>query len=208
MNVDALCGHAPIRRSKMGRGLTVIALSCLMASLAAKSSLADERAWAALEQGGVFVLMRHGSTDRRNAPRTFSPGNCERERNLSDKGRQEAARIGEAFRRRGISVTTVLASPYCRTTDTAQLAFGEATSWEPLTLTIGVPEGTAREWTNAVEQRIRQGAGAGNVVMVTHLPNLKALTKQAPAPAEMLVVQANEAGDLVVIGRITPDEAP
>ena len=116
--------------------------------------------------------------------------------------------MGEAFRRRGVAVNTVLASPCCRTIDTARLAFGGATPWQPLTLNIGVPERTAEERFKAVRQRIRQGASSDNVVMVTHRPNIEVLTKESIAPAELLVVKADEDGDLEVIGRITLAEAP
>ncbi len=179
-----------------------------MAVLGAKEAVADAEAWAALQQSGAFVLMRHGAAERRNDPLTLSPENCARERNLSDKGRQEAARMGEAFRRHGVAVNIVLASPYCRTIDTARLAFGGAIPWQPLTLNIGVPERTAEERFKAVRQRIRQGAGSDNVVMVTHRPNMEVLTKESIAPAELLVVKADEDGDLEVIGRITLAEAP
>ncbi len=207
MKVDTLSYLALAHLSQLGRGLAMIVLSCFVAGLGAMEAVADGMAWAALQRGGAVVLMRHGTTERRNDPRTLSPGNCARERNLSDQGRREAARMGEAFRRRGISVTTVLASPYCRTTDTARLAFGAVTSWKPLTLNIGVPERTAEEWTKAVEQRIRQGAASGNVVMVTHRPNIEVLTKESIAPAELVVVKSVENGGLEVIGRITLAEA-
>ncbi len=186
----------------------MIVLFCFVAVIGAKEAVADGEAWAALQQGGAFVLIRHGTAEPRNDPLALSPGNCDRERNLSDRGRQEAARIGEAFRRRGISVSTVLASPYCRTIDTARLAFGGATLWDPLTLSIGVPERKAEGWFKAVEQRIRRGAGSGNVVMVTHRPNIEVLTMELIAPAELVVVTADEDGNLEVIGRITLAEAP
>ena len=63
-------------------------------------------------------------------------------------------------------------------------------------------------WFKAVEQRIRQGAGPGNVVMVTHRPNIEVLTMELIAPAELVVVTADEDGNLEVIGRITLAEAP
>ncbi len=188
--------------------LAAVILTCVVVGLGLKEAVGDGDAWAALQGGGAFVLMRHGTAERRNDPRNLSPGNCALERNLSDKGREEAALVGEAFRRRGIAVTAVLASPYCRTLDTARLAFGSATSWKPLTLIAGVPEETAKEWTETVEQRIRQGAGSSNVIMVSHRPNIEELTKESLAPAEALVIKADQDGGLVVIGRVGPVRAP
>ena len=51
---------------------------------------------------------------------------CASQRNLTDKGRGEARAIGEHVKRLGIPIGTVLASPFCRTMETARLAFGKA----------------------------------------------------------------------------------
>jgi len=45
---------------------------------------------------------------------------------LTDKGREEARQIGAAFRELKIPIEKVLASPRCRTMETAMLAFGRA----------------------------------------------------------------------------------
>ena len=41
-------------------------------------------------------------------------------------------------------------------------------------------------------------------VLVTHISNVKAITDVTPASGEMVVVQFNQTGDLVVVGRIAP----
>ncbi len=51
---------------------------------------------------------------------------CARQRNLTDGGRDHARAIGAAIRAAAIPVGPVLASPYCRTVETATLAFGAA----------------------------------------------------------------------------------
>jgi len=53
---------------------------------------------------------------------------CAQQRNLTDRGRADARAIGAAIRRLHIPVTTVLASPFCRTRETAELVFGHATT--------------------------------------------------------------------------------
>jgi phosphohistidine phosphatase SixA len=59
-------------------------------------------------------------------------GNCAAEVNLSSRGIDQATRVGEAFRARGIDVGEVLTSPYCRCIDTGRLAFGRSTVVEYL----------------------------------------------------------------------------
>lgn len=52
---------------------------------------------------------------------------CASQRNLTDAGREQARRIGGEVRRLGIPIGEVLASPFCRTVETAMLIFGKAT---------------------------------------------------------------------------------
>ena len=81
--------------------------------------------------------MRHASTDfSQNDSRMTSYEDCANQRNLTDKGRDEARAVGAHFKRLGIPVGRVLASPFCRTMETARLAFGKA---EPMQEVRGGP---------------------------------------------------------------------
>jgi len=81
-----------------------------------------------LRQGGYVLYMRHTSTDfSRNDANSRSYADCENQRNLTDKGRAEAREVAAQVARLRIPVGTVLASPFCRTMETARLAFGKAT---------------------------------------------------------------------------------
>lgn len=80
-----------------------------------------------LREGGYVLYMRHTSTDfSQNDSRMTSYENCASQRNLTDKGRREAREVGAHVKRLGIPVGEVLASPFCRTMETARLAFGKA----------------------------------------------------------------------------------
>lgn len=80
-----------------------------------------------LRKGGYVIYFRHTSTDfSRDDARSKSEDDCENQRPLTDKGRDEARQIGAAFKELKIPVGTVLASARCRTMETAMLAFGRA----------------------------------------------------------------------------------
>ena len=82
-----------------------------------------------LREGGYVFYLRHASTDfSQNDAGMKSYEDCAGQRNLTDKGRGEARAIGEHVKRLGIPVGSVLASPFCRTMETARLAFGKATA--------------------------------------------------------------------------------
>src|SRR5205085_8745599 len=70
----------------------------------------------ALRRGGYVLYFRHTSTDFGQSDETMTSfEDCNAQRNLTDKGRDEARAIGAAIQRDRIPVGDVLASPYCRT---------------------------------------------------------------------------------------------
>ena len=79
-----------------------------------------------LRKGGFIFYARHGeATVGRDLP-VLNFQNCLTQRNLSEMGRRQAIYYGEILRilnkyRINSSVST---SPFCRTIETAQLAFG------------------------------------------------------------------------------------
>ena len=78
-----------------------------------------------LRTGGYVIYFRHTSTDfSRDDVKSRSDDDCDNQRPLTDKGREEARQIGAAFRELKIPVGKILASPRCRTMETALLAFG------------------------------------------------------------------------------------
>src|SRR5688572_18193470 len=80
-----------------------------------------------LRQGGYVLYLRHTSTDvGQDDAKMTSYEDCAGQRNLTDKGREEARAIGAHIKRLGIPIGGVLASPFCRTMETARLAFGAA----------------------------------------------------------------------------------
>ena len=83
---------------------------------------------ASLREGGYVLYLRHTSTDfSQDDSRMKSFDDCATQRNLTDRGRAEARALGEHVRRLKIPIGEVLASPFCRTVETARLAFGKAT---------------------------------------------------------------------------------
>ena len=67
-----------------------------------------------------MLYFRHGATDfGQNDDKMTGYEDCAQQRNLTDRGRADARAIGAAIKRLHIPVTTVLASPFCRTRETA-----------------------------------------------------------------------------------------
>jgi len=88
---------------------------------------ADPQLVEELRKGGYVLYLRHTSTDfSRNDAKSTSFEDCANQRPLLDKGRDEARAIAGHIKRLGIPIGRVYASPYCRTMETAMLAFGKA----------------------------------------------------------------------------------
>jgi phosphohistidine phosphatase SixA len=80
-----------------------------------------------LRQGGYILYFRHAATDFSQSDSNMkSYEDCSTQRNLTDTGRAQARRVGDAIKHLAIPVGPVLASPFCRTVETAQIAFGRA----------------------------------------------------------------------------------
>jgi broad specificity phosphatase PhoE len=79
----------------------------------------------ALREGGYVLYFRHTATDHtQNDSRMTSFDDCADQRNLVDKGREDARMIGSSLRALSIPIGRVYTSPHCRTVETAELAFG------------------------------------------------------------------------------------
>lgn len=172
----------------------------IIVAMPAQSS--DEAAWAALSQGGI-VLLRHASAPGVGDPAGMRIGECTTQRNLDEVGRAQARRIGEAFRARGVAVGQVLTSQWCRTRETAELAFPGMKRDEPAFNSFFDAPAKAPAQTSVAQRILQDWRGPGALVVSTHHVNIAELTGIAPASGEGIVVRF-EGNVLRIIGRITP----
>jgi phosphohistidine phosphatase SixA len=169
----------------------------------ADAARADETAaWAALRQGGVVALMRHGDAPGVGDPPGWRLGDCASQRNLSERGRAEARAAGARRRGERIAIARVLSSPWCRCVDTATLVDVGAVQIEPTFANAFVLSEQRAALREGGRGLIGQWRGPGVLLVVTHGENIAALTGTSPAPAEIVVVAANGDGALRAIGSI------
>jgi hypothetical protein len=76
--------------------IVAVALSPVVGHGTAAPAPATEAAWDALRAGGTVALIRHALAPGTGDPPGFALGDCATQRNLSDEGRAQAARLGEA----------------------------------------------------------------------------------------------------------------
>ena len=190
----------------MARWWKISALPTLLLLAFASPATTDqpEALWGLLRGGGQVVVMRHATTDPGvGDPPGFRIDDCATQRNLSESGREEARRVGGAFRVRRVPIRRVLSSRWCRCLETARLAFGTAEPWPPLDSFFG-DRSREPEQTKAVHQLVGERPGTGNLILVTHQVNIRALTGLFPAPGEMIILTPQGNGAFRVAGRLAP----
>ncbi|HEX8406702.1 MAG TPA: histidine phosphatase family protein [Duganella sp.] len=177
----------------------------LLVLLGVRPAVADDTGgaalWNRLRAGGHVVLMRHAATvPGVGDPANFTLGACATQRNLSEAGREDARRIGAAFRERSVPVSQVLSSRWCRCLDTAQLAFGRARP-EPMVDSMFNDDAAARQGkVRALRAYLAAHKEPGNLVLVTHDINIRVLVDESLSQGEMVVALAQPDGTLKSIG--------
>jgi len=162
-------------------------------------------AWTELARPGAIVLFRHATAPGVGDPDNFKPDDCSTQRNLDETGRREARRLGEQFRQRGIRVGAVLSSQWCRTRDTARLAFGDAVRDETAFNSFFRQPQAAREAQTARARAVlTKWQGPGTLVVVTHQVNIQALTGVGASSAEGVVVAPGPDGKFKVLATLEP----
>jgi phosphohistidine phosphatase SixA len=173
------------------------------------AAFANDALWARLAEGGKVVLMRHASvvSGRGGGNSLLRDPSCKKERNLSDDGKLEAKTLGERFRARSIPIEAVRHSPYCRTADTASIGFGGGSEAGYLSLleVLGAAEAAAQ--TAELNKAIGSYAGKGTLVLVTHEPNINAVSFEMMKPADFLVLQPKGGSEFEELGVVRFNEA-
>ena len=165
---------------------------------------ASDDLWDVLKEGGKVVLMRHAPVEKGTEsgnPLLRDPS-CRNERNLSKQGRRNAEVVGRKFREKNIPVSKVMHSPFCRTTDTAHIAFGKASPAEYLSLIEILGPDEVEQQTEALNQVIGSFAGKGNLILVTHAPNINAVSFELMKHLDFLVIEPKGEGEYEELGTV------
>ncbi|WP_282606989.1 histidine phosphatase family protein [Pelagibius sp. Alg239-R121] len=169
---------------------------------AVNQSAHETKLWQALASERHVVLMRHATAPGTGDPSNFALRDCATQRNLSDEGRAQAARIGARFRAAGIASARVLSSQWCRCLETAKLlGLGPVEELASLNSFFSHPDRRAAA-TQALKDWLIAQPLEGPIVLVTHQVNITALTGIYPRSGEMVILQRIGDGGLLAAGRI------
>lgn len=162
-----------------------------------------------LRRGGLVIYFRHGATDPIDHTDTEADmSRCDTQRRLSAAGRAQFVEIGKAFRVLGIGVGTVTSSPFCRCTESAQLAFGRHVPSDDLYFALDAGPVRTRQLSVDLQRRLSTAPPPGlNSVIVAHTANLREATGLWPGEEGMaFVFRPLPGGRFEAIAQILPGD--
>jgi broad specificity phosphatase PhoE len=176
--------------------------------------LAGEALVRALQGGGYNVYFRHAATDWSQDDQVRVAGDwtsCDpsRIRQLSAEGRRTAREVGKAIRALGIPIGRVIASPYCRTVETARLmGLGPVeTTTDVVNLRVAEFFGGRQAITRRARMRLAVKPAPGtNTVVIAHGNVAREATDVYPGEGEGVVFRPGGNGNFIFIGRLTPEQ--
>ena len=155
----------------------------------------------AVRDGGHVLYLRHTRTPQDAVDQPDPLGDCSRQRLLDDAGRAAARAAGAALRALEVPVGEVLASPFCRTVETAELAFGRVVTEDGL---LSPTPSTRGRTTRALRELLSTVPDDGeNTVLVGHLTNLQLLSTASPEEGGTVVLRPDGEG-FVLVGSVPP----
>ena len=158
----------------------------------------------ALRSGGLYIVLRHTDDSGRDAD-PVDLTSCATQAGLSPSGRRDAEELGRALAALRLPIAMVLASPYCRTMDTARLVFGNATAADALIRPAGGAAIASDDPRLAALKRMLATAPAAgtDVALVTHSEVIRAAFGLDAQKGETLVVRPANAGYTVIARVLT-----
>lgn len=187
----------------------LLSLTAALAQPAPSASSAPDSAQAvalpklasALRQGGYVIYFRHTATDfSRTDAGMRNYADCDNQRLLSSQGRSQARAIGRHIATLKLPPVQALASPMCRTMETAQLMLGRVT-----------PDNTLREGSAGDYPGLRQllagpvPAGS-NRWLVGHGTPFRALAGPPHLAEGEAAILRPEGTQWTVVARVLPQE--
>jgi phosphohistidine phosphatase SixA len=167
-----------------------------------------------LQKGGYIVYFRHFETGK-DTPDYINAtlGQCGTQRQLNADGARQAVQVRNSFQALRIPVSKVLASPFCRAWQSADLAFGGHKTVKGLALpkspTETFSKKLAAQMAATVAPLLKQRPKVGtNTVIVAHDGNMTAIGAPDPKTQGEAFLFAPKGKRFALIMQIKPDVWP
>jgi phosphohistidine phosphatase SixA len=185
--------------------LSMITALILLIGATEVSAQSETQAWEALREGKAVLILRHALAPGTGDPAHFELGDCSTQRNLNDRGRQQASAWIPYLARQDIADARIYTSLWCRSRDTATgMNIGEVTEWPALNSFFQNRGKRSAQTIETIE--LVNGLEPGPpVIMVSHQVNITALSGVFPASNEGVILALPLTETPEVLARVAPN---
>jgi phosphohistidine phosphatase SixA len=184
-------------------GYLLICLSGLTSLAMAGGDSDNAEMIESIKAGGHILMIRHALAPGAGDPANFRIGDCSTQRNLDDRGRDQARAIGNWLRSKGLTSARVYSSQWCRCLETAQLL--ELGPVEELPALNSFYELTQDREPNlrALRKFIAEQPSDGVlIILVTHLVTISAIANEAVSSGEGVLLKIKKDAPCEMVGRL------
>jgi hypothetical protein len=202
------CPASALRRGLAFLGVLLAALGAATSPFA-QERLSPRQAIEALRQGGYIVYFRHFETGADTPDQHLAKlDDCATQRQLNEEGVRQAVWVRNAFQRLKLPVGEVLASPFCRAWQSADLGFGRHVRIDGLKLP------PSKDYTEADRKAMRDTllpllgkapAAGRNTIIMAHDDNMPAAGgPEIRTQGEAVLIRPDGGGGFTVVAQIGP----
>ena len=153
---------------------------------------ADDNLILSLKEGGKIIFIRHALAPGNGDPENFNIYDCSTQRNLDQKGIQQAKKIGNFFKSNNISIENVYSSEWCRCKDTANYAFSKFKTFDALNSFYDEKFQINKDkQITDLKLYIKNWNGNKNLVFITHYVVISELLNRGAASGEIIISNKN-----------------
>lgn len=164
---------------------------------------ADEAAWAAWREGKAVLMLRHALAPGTGDPANFQLADCNTQRNLNERGRQQARAWGALLRQQYKGQLALYSSQWCRCLETAELMAVADVQPLPALNSFFAGRGNRDQQTQALLKQFATEQPMPTV-LISHQVNFTALTGYFPVSGEAAILALPLTVPATVLARIEP----
>jgi len=157
-----------------------------------------------MKSGGHILMIRHAYAPGSGDPANFKIGDCATQRNLNNRGRNQARAIGEWLRSKGIKDAKVYSSQWCRCQETATLlGLGPVAELPALNSFYGMPQNREPNIKTLRSFIANLPADGELIIFVTHFVTILEIAGEGASPGDGVVLKLKVGGAYDVLGSLS-----
>ena len=191
----------------MSRKIALAAAAGLLCLLAAGGPIAADELNPPIPTNGHVIMIRHALAPGSGDPANFRIGDCATQRNLDERGRDQARRIGRWLRAHGVDSARVFSSQWCRCRETAELLdLGAVAELPALNSFFERPQDRAPNLAALRSFLGNQPTDGELIILVTHFVTIAAIAGESVPSGDGVILRLSGGGTFEVVGRLGIEE--